>query len=85
MASVAAVPSQFDHSVSYSLSWLRKSELKLKPEQKASIEHIYDCKDVFMWLPTGFEKSIHYEALPFVYDFKAMTVSDHQASVATAS
>ena len=85
MASAAAVPSEFDHAVAYSLSRLGKSELKLKPEQRASINHVYEGKDVFVWLPTGFGKSICYEALPFVYDFKATTARDHQASEATAS
>ena len=63
MASVAAVSNEFDHAMAYSLSWLGKSELKLKPEQKASMKHVYEYKDVFMRLPTGFTKSICYEAL----------------------
>ena len=66
MASVAAatVPSECDHVVAYSLSWLRESVLKLKPELKASIKHIDEGKDVLVRLPTGFGKSICYEALP---------------------
>ena len=51
----------------------------------ASIQHVYHGKDVFVRLPTGFGKSICYEALPFVYDFKATTARDHQALEATAS
>ena len=31
---------------------------------------IYEGKDVFLWLPTGFGKSICYEILPFVFDVK---------------
>ena len=61
-----AVTSEFDCAVAYSLSWLEKLDLELKPEQKESIRHIYKGKDVFVWLPTGFRKSICYEALPFV-------------------
>ena len=85
MASAAAVPSEFDHAVAYTLSRLGKSELKLKPEQRASIKHVYEGKDMFVWLPTGFGKSICCEALPFVYDFKATTARDHQGLEATAS
>ena len=59
----AAVLSEFDRAVAYNLSRLQKSELKLKPEQKASIKHVYEGKDVFVRLPTRFRKSICYEAL----------------------
>ena len=49
--------------------------MELKPEQKASVRHVYEGKDVFVWLPTGFRKRICYEVLPFVYDFKATTAN----------
>jgi len=42
----------------------------LKPEQKASIKSVYEGKDVFVWLPTGFGKSVCYEALPFGFEYK---------------
>ena len=56
MVSVAAADdlSEFDRAVAYSLSRFGK---KLKPEQEASIEHVYEGKDVFVRLPTGFGKS----------------------------
>ena len=48
--------STFDEAVS----------LKLKPEQLQAIRHVYDGKDGFLWLPTGFGKSVCYETLLFV-------------------
>ena len=34
------------------------------------MEAIYDGRDVFMWLPTGYGKSLCYQALPFLMDSK---------------
>lgn len=48
-----------------SLIWLGKSILVLKLQQKASTRHVYEGKDVFVWLSTAFRKIICYEALPF--------------------
>ena len=42
----------------------------LKAEQLDAIKYIYDGKDVFLWLPTGFGKSVCYETLPFVLNYK---------------
>lgn len=46
------------------------SSMSLKPEHKESIKYFVDGKDVFLWLPTGFGKSICYEVLPFMFDKK---------------
>jgi ATP-dependent DNA helicase RecQ len=44
--------------------------LQLKPEQENSLRALYSGKDTFVWLPTGFGKSLCYTALPFLYDSK---------------
>ena len=44
--------------------------MTLKREQESAIRHVYGGNDVFVWLPTGFGKSIVYECLPFLYDHK---------------
>ena len=54
--------------LSYALHRLGSPEPKLQPEQRSAIESVYTEKDVFVWLPTGFGKSICYQTLPFVFD-----------------
>ena len=59
-----------DRSISYALKCVGCPSMTLKPEQKACVNSIYEGKDVFLWLPTGFGKSICYEVLPFVFDIE---------------
>ena len=61
----------FAQAVDYSLQRLCTPNLVLKPEQWVlTIEAIYNGRDVFVWLPTGFGKSICFQALPVVFDHK---------------
>ena len=55
-------------ALSYALQRLGTPNMILKPEQRSVIESICNGKDTFMWLPTGFGKSICYQTLPFVFD-----------------
>ncbi len=55
---------------SYALETLKCTEMQLKPEQMEAIRHVYEGKDAFVWLPTGFGKSICYEVLPFMFDYR---------------
>ena len=57
-------------AASYALKQLKMSYFSLKPEQRKSMEAVYDGHDVFMWLPTGYGKSLCFQALPFLMDFK---------------
>ena len=59
-----------DRSISYALEKIACSTVVLKAEQATCIKCIYEGKDVFLWLPTGFGKSLCYEVLPFVFDDK---------------
>ena len=43
------------------------------------------CTKVFLWLPTGFGKSICFELLPFVFDFKLGRVDTESSSVIVVS
>ena len=79
MAMMACGPS-FSESLVYALSSLKMSHLTLKPEQRSSMEAIYDGRDVFVWLPTGYGKSLCYQALPFLMDSKLGFVNTEKSS-----
>ena len=59
-------------ALNYALNAIGKEDLKLKDEQEQAINNLYSGEDVFLWLPTGFGKSICYECLPFIimFDYK---------------
>ena len=59
-----------DRSISYALEKIACLSVVLKSEQAACIQCIYKGKDVFLWLPTGFGKSLCYEVLPFIFNDK---------------
>ena len=65
---MACVSTDLDCALSYALQRLGTPNLILKPEQRSVIESICNGKDTFVWLPTGFGKSICYQTLPFVFD-----------------
>ena len=74
----------FDDAVNYALSQLGMSHLSLKQEQKLSIRAVYDRKDVFVFLPTGYGKSICFQTLPFLFDYK-LGASQTKSSVVVVS
>ena len=61
---------EFDEALSYSLSQLGLPHLSLKEEQRLAVKAVYEGRDVFVWLPTGYGKSLCYQTLPFVMDHK---------------
>ena len=60
----------FKSALVYALRCLASSDLILKPQQKEATRFVWEGKDVSVLLPTGFGKSIIYEVLPFLYDYK---------------
>ena len=61
---------EFQRALDYAVQRVQTATFSPKPEQTAAIRAIYEGKDVFVWLPTGFGKSFCYEAIPFVLDWK---------------
>ena len=57
---------EFDRAIQHALQRLGTPDIVPKPEQRETILSVYSGRDVFAWLPTGFGKSLCYEALPFV-------------------
>ena len=68
--SLPATMAMFDDALCYALQVLKKSHVSLKDEQRQSIWHAFHGRDVFSWLPTGFGKSLCYQVLPFMSDFR---------------
>ena len=60
----------FIDGVNYALLKLGMSHLELKSQQKQAIVAVYEGKDVFVCLPTGFGKSVCFQVLPFLFDHK---------------
>ena len=72
---------EFSESLSYALSVLGKADLSLKEEQRDAISAVYGGSDVFVWLPTGFGKSICFQTLPLLFDFKLGLVGAQWKSI----
>ena len=58
----------FDERLKRAVSDIGMAGIQLKKEQKEAICHVMNGKDVFVWLPTGFGKSLCYEVLPFIHE-----------------
>ena len=48
----------FDECLAYAMKCIGKDGIYIKNEQKEAIMNVYEGKDVFVWLPTGYGKSV---------------------------
>lgn len=78
VAFTAAV--MFEDSIVYALSVLDSNHLTLKEEQRSSVQAVYEGKDVLVWLPTSYGKSLCYQVLPFVFYHKLGLVGSKNTS-----
>ena len=62
-----------DEAIVYALLRVGKASINIKQQQREVISVLITC--LFSWLLTGFGKSLCYEALPYVIDYKLGT--DH--------
>ena len=60
----------FDRALAYALSCMKQEGLCPKDQQVEAVKRLSQGKDVFVWFPTGYGKSICYQLLPFVFDIK---------------
>ena len=63
----------FDRALAYALSCVKQQGLSLKDQQVEAVKLLSEGKDVFVWFPTGYGKSICYQLLPFIFDVKTNT------------
>ena len=57
------------------------TDITLKAEQRSAMEAIYNHQDVFVWLPTGYGRSVCYQVLPFIMDSKHGVVETQRHSL----
>jgi len=60
----------FDRALAYALSCVKQGGFSLKDQQVEAVKLLSEGKDVFVWFPTSYGKSICYQLLPFVFDIK---------------
>ena len=70
MAECCSFTACFPDALAYALAQLSLSHTSVKDEQRSAIRAIYEGRDLFVCLPTGYGKSLCYQTLPFVMDFK---------------
>ena len=81
VASADVCPSEaFTAALAHSLEMLRLPDVTLKEEQQAAIKAVYEGRDVFVCLPTGYGKSLCYQTLPFVIGYK-----QHQSTTSNSA
>ena len=61
---------QFLSAIEYALRCISRENFAPKPQQLETVRQVCHGRDVFLWLPTGFGKTLCYKLLPFVSDYR---------------
>ena len=61
---------EFHEALAHSLLCVNQQNLVLKAKHEEALFHLYNGRDVFAWFPTGYGKSIFFQLVPFLLDFK---------------
>ena len=64
----AMAEAAFERQLAFSCERVGHANLSMKAEQKEAVWQLYNGNDVFVWLPTGYGKSLCYELLPFLLE-----------------
>ena len=73
--------SSFSEALSYALQRLEMTQITVKEEQRSCMRAVYEGSNVFVWLPTGYGKSLCYQVLPFLMDYKKGLVDSGKSVV----
>ena len=88
MATASAVSGSsegFSSALTFSLGQLKLPGVTLKEGQRAAIKAVYEGKDVFVCLPTGYGKSLCYQTLPFVLNKQVQSARTSNSAVIVVS
>ena len=61
---------EFTAAVDFALSCVKQEHLVLRQKQLEVLQTVYEGRDVFVWFPTGYGKSVCYQLLPYMFDVK---------------
>ena len=61
---------EFSKAVAYDLSYINQPDLLLKDKQEPTLRYLFEGRDVFAWFPTGYDKSLCVQLLPYMFDYK---------------
>ena len=70
-----------EQRLAFALQKVGKGRLTLKKEQLSAIRSTYDQEDAFVWLLTGFGKSIEYKRSTFLFHHKLNRLDGRASSV----